>query len=243
MKSVILIAVLLSFMLMAGARAQETNETQLSASASSELQIADLTDQERIEFLHRVASAYTSEGDQANAISAYQRILEIDPGNRQARFILAHVYINAKRYSEAETFLLELIEDYPDGFQLKNNLAWLYATAEDPAYRRGERAIELAQEALVFAPYDHHVWSTLSEAYYVTGQYEKANRAIEHMTKLVMRYEKNITQGMVEGYNEQILKCKRAWEAEKELRGDAEEEPKEVSAASPDSAPAAEPAQ
>ena len=206
--------------------AQDTNGTNAAetvAPVASGLQFETRTEEERVEFLHKVASAYFTEGDLENAINAYERILEIDPVNREARFIIGHVYINAKKYAEAEGILLELIEEYPEDFQLRNNLAWLYATAEDPAFRNGEKAITLAQEALVLAPIDHHVWSTLSEAYYVTGEYEKAYRAIQHMAQIAMRYGKNITQEMVEGYNEQILKCKRAWDSDKALKGEAEE--------------------
>jgi len=70
---------------------------------------------------------------------------------------------------------------------------------------------------MVLAPYDHHIWSTLAEAYYVTGQYEKAYRAITHMASLAARYGQNITKDMIADYNEQILRCKRAWDSEKAL--------------------------
>ena len=77
-----------------------------------------------------------------------------------------------------------LVEDYPEDYQTLNNLAWVYATSKDSAHRDAEKAIDLAQQALVLAPYDHHVWSTLSEAYYVAGEYEKANRSILHLLPL-----------------------------------------------------------
>ncbi len=215
-----------------------TNGTNVSQQAAGGgLQIGTRTDQERIDFLQQVASAYFDEKEYDQAISAYERILDIDPSNKEARFIIGHVYITAKQYGKAEAVLKQLIEEYPEDFQLKNNLAWLYATAEDPAFRDGEEAIKLAQEAMVLAPNDHHIWSTLSEAYYVTGQYEKAYRAIEHMAKLAMRYGgKNITKETVDGYNEQIMKCKRAWDSEKALKG--EDEPGESEPESPAAAEA-----
>jgi tetratricopeptide (TPR) repeat protein len=238
MKSIIGITVLLPIVFMMGASAQETNEAveiQPAISSSGGLQIEGRTDQERIEFLSRVAAAYFEEGDPANAINAYERILEIDPGNRVTRFTISHVYIMAKRYAEAEALLLELIEEYPDDFTIKNNLAWLYATAEDPSFRKGEEAIRLAQEALAITPNDHHVWSTLAEAYYVTGDYEKAQRAVQHMAKLAMRDSKNITKEIVDGYNSQILKCKRAWDSDKALRGEEEEPAEDSTTEAPDS--------
>jgi len=206
------------------ATAQEDN-TNTTASASG-LSISSRTDQERIKFLSEVAQAYFKEEDFESAVSAYERILEIDPKHQQSRYVIGHVYISAKQYGKAEAVMTALAEEYPDDFKLLNNLAWLYATAEDPAYRDGQKAIEIAQKAMVLAPNDHHVWSTLSEAYYVSGEYEKAYRAITHMASLATRYGTGITKESVDEYNEQIRKCKRAWETQKMIDGDDEDEDK-----------------
>jgi len=190
---------------------------------SSGLQIEERTQEERIQFLLDVAQVYFSEDNFEDAMSAYERVLAIDPDNQQARFVIGHVYISAKQYGKAVEQLTELAEDFPEDFQVLNNLAWLYATAEDPAYRNAEKAIELAQKAMVLAPNDHHVWSTLSEAYYINGDYEKAYRAITHMAQLAARYGKNLTQEGVDNYNQQILKCKRALETQKIFEDEDEE--------------------
>ncbi len=197
--------------------AQETNTAE---SAASGLQLSSQTDEERVEFLLQVAQAYVQDKEYESAINAYERVLKIDPENKQARYIVATVYINAKQYQKAEEMHLALLADFPDDFQILNNLAWLYATAEDPDFRDGEKAVKMAQEAMVMAPNDHHVWSTLSEAYYVTGEYEKALRAITQMARLASRYGQGITQQQVDDYNEQIKKCKRAMDAHKAISGE-----------------------
>lgn len=189
--------------------AQKEN-TPGNAPASSLQMSATRTQEKRVEFLLEVAQAYSAEGDLPSAIDAYERILKIDPGHRQARYLLSHIYIQAKTYRKAETLLLNLLDERPDDFTLLNNLAWVYATSSDPTIRNGQKAIMYAQEAMVLAPNDHHVWSTLSEAYYMSGDYEKAYRAIEHMARLAMLYGKGITEESVKDYNEQIRKCKRA---------------------------------
>ncbi|MBN2164568.1 MAG: tetratricopeptide repeat protein [Pontiellaceae bacterium] len=224
MKNRFPILILSTLLLTAGAlQAQEEESSTNSAPAtsslsfSSSLQVGELSDTERIDLLLEVADVYFAEKRYEEAVSAYERILEIDPEQLEARITIGHVYISAKQYAKAEAMLKGLIEDYPDDFQLKNNLAWLYSTAEDPAFRKGRKAVELAQEAMVIAPLDHHVWSTLAEAYYVIGDYEKAYRAITHMASLAMRYGTNITQDMIDEYNEQIRKCKRAWDSQKAL--------------------------
>ena len=193
------------------------------AAAPPGLAAPERTPEERVAFLLEVARAYFSEKDYESAIGAYERILDIDPQHQEARYIIAHVYIQAHRYGKAQALLKRLIEEHPEDFKLLNNLAWLYATAEDPAFRDGYQAIDLAHKAMVLAPNDHHVWSTLAEGYYVTGQYEKAFRAITHMAQLASRYGKGITKEAVEGYNEQIRKCKRAMDLQEALE-EAEEE-------------------
>lgn len=202
-------------------RAQETDpveQTDTASTAESGLPSDNRTEQDRIDLLLNVGSVYMEEQDYTSAISAFKRVLELDPENQQARYILTYAYINTAQVKEAVELLNQLIEDYPDDFQLKNNLAWLYATTPDPAFRDGRKAIKLAQQAMVLAPYDHHIWSTLSEAYYVSGDYEKAFRAIKQMAALASQSGNGITQEMVDNYNEQLRKCRRAWETEQALK-------------------------
>ncbi|MDZ8118582.1 tetratricopeptide repeat protein [Pontiella agarivorans] len=193
-------------------------DTPSADQVSSGLMLNKQTDEERIEFLLHVAQAYFAEEDFDSAVSAYERILEIDPDHFQARYVVAHVYINAKQYGKAESLLLKLIDENPDDFKLMNNLAWLYATADDLKYRDGKKAVRYAQEALAISPDDHHVWSTLSEAHYINGDYERAYNAITTMAKKAARHGQGVTKEQVEAYNEQIRKCKRAWDTQKMLK-------------------------
>lgn len=204
------------------------SSAQDETEATSGLQISGRSTEDRCKFLLQVADAYFNEDDFSSAINAYERILDLDPKHQEARYIIGHVYISAKSYGKAEQQLLALIEDYPEDYKLLNNLAWLYATAEDPKYRNGPKAVKVAQEAMVLGPNAHHVWSTLSEAYYVSGEYEKAYRAINHMAQLAARYGSSISEESVKSYNDQIRKCKRAWDTQKMLEDDDEEKTEEV---------------
>lgn len=209
----------------ASAVAQQATNPPPAEAPSPELQIDARPEEDRIQFLSDVAAAYLSENDTAAAITAYERILEIDPLDRKTRYLVSTIYIGAKQYAKAEQMLTSLIEEFPEDFQIKNNLAWLYATAEDHAFRDGQKAIELAQEAMVLAPKDHHIWSTLAEAYYAAGQYEKAYRAINHMIFLAERYRSDLTEQMIASYNKQIRKCRRALNTEQAFQDDEEETP------------------
>ena len=198
------------------ALAQEESSSSNAPVSSLGLSI-DRTRQERIKFLLNVAQVYIKEKDFPAAVSAYERILEIDPKNQQAKYVVAHTYVSAKQYRKAEPLLISLTKEHPEDFRLWNNLAWLYATAEDPSIRNGKKAVKIAHKAMALAPNDYHVWSTLSEAHYVSGDYEKAYRAVMNMARLAARYGTDVTEESIKEYNEQINKCKRSMDAAKML--------------------------
>ncbi|MBN2685616.1 MAG: tetratricopeptide repeat protein [Pontiellaceae bacterium] len=196
---------------------QTQDEESTGLTISGGIKIETRTDSERIELLLNVADYYHDEGDFDSAVAALEKLLEIDPANKDARYKLSLEYLLAKKYAEAEKLLHALIDESLETYQFKNNLAWLYATATDPAFRKGKEAVKLAQEAMVDAPFDYHVWSTLSEAYYVTENYEKAYRASVQTADLARSNTTGLTPEQEAEYTRQIEKCSRAWEAQKVL--------------------------
>jgi tetratricopeptide (TPR) repeat protein len=213
---------LLSLIPLGSIFAQDNADTNTLPSSNFKITEAR-SEEDRIQLLLDVAQAYIAEEDFLSAINAYERVIAIDPAHMQARYVVGHIYINAKQYKKAEALLLTLTEEHPEDFKLWNNLAWLYATAEDPMMRNGKKAVEYAHEAMTLAPNDYHVWSTLSEAYYVSGQYEKSYRAITHMASLAARYGTDITEEAVIEYNEQIRKCKRAMDTAEAMNLNSDE--------------------
>ncbi len=145
------------------------------------------------------------------AIELYKAVLRDDPENRQAAFNLSTAYIQVKRHDAAMRILQLLHRQNPNDYFIKNNLAWLYATAPDLALRDGEKAIRLAQEALLLQPNDYHVWSTLSEAHYVRGNYEKAFRAAE--AALQLGRQRDASPANIRAYINQYRKSRKAKEA------------------------------
>lgn len=176
--------------------------------------------EERIQFFINVGQSYATEEDIKSAIEAYERVFAIEPDHLETKARIAHLYTTDKQYRKAEAAFLALLKEYPDNFTFWNNLAWLYATSEDPSFRNGEKAIKFAHEALTLAPKDHHVWSTLAEAYYLLEEYEKSHRAILHMASLPVRRGADISDQSIIKYREQILKCKRAMDTAKSMKKD-----------------------
>ncbi|MBU1909104.1 MAG: tetratricopeptide repeat protein [Verrucomicrobia bacterium] len=152
-----------------------------------------------------------SRGRYQEALSQFRSVLKFDPASHRARFGLGNVMIQLQQFEEARTIFEALVADYPEDYSLKNNLAWLYATARDHHIRNGARALELAQDALLLAPTDFHVWSTLSEAYYILGQYARAQRAAQ--IALDLASTQRGTERNIEEYRRQANKCRRAAEA------------------------------
>ena len=173
---------------------------------------------ERIQFLLKVGQVYVETKDFEAAEDAYNRVLKLDPQNYEALFTMAIVCINLNKSQKAEKMFLELLKNDPDNSQILNNISWLYSTSEDPKFRDGKKALEYARKALVIAPNDYHIWSTLSEAYYVNGEYEKAYRAAEQMARLIALYEKNVTKESIDSFNEQLRKCKRSMDTLKTMK-------------------------
>ena len=188
--------------------------TALFCCANTNTLVSNEENNQRIEMLERVGSIYFQEGDLDAALDVFNRILEINPHHKQTRVLKGLIFVSTARYKEAIENMTSLIEDYPNDYQAMNNLAWVYATADDRKYQNAQLSVELAQQALVLSPYDHHVWSTLSEAYYIAGDYEKANRAILHLVKLSTSMGTTMSKDMIDTYNTQIRKCQRAIEAE-----------------------------
>ena len=152
-----------------------------------------------------------NQGNFDHSVKLFKQALEKDPGNKRARFGLGTVLIQLKRFREAYAILQKLVAEFPEDYSLKNNLAWLLATATDDSVRNGSKAVRVAQSALLQAPSDYHVWSTLSEAYYVSGEYEKALRAAR--IALMMSREMRGKPSEIREYREQVMKCSKAVEA------------------------------
>jgi cytochrome c-type biogenesis protein CcmH/NrfG len=145
------------------------------------------------------------------ALGIFTKVLQKDPTNRRARFGLSTALIQAEKYKEAMAILEAMIKEVPQDYVTKNNLAWVYATATDLKVRDGKRAVELAQEALMICPTDCHVWSTLSEAYFICGRYDKALRNAEHALRVGR--DTNADAKLLTEYQNQVDRCRKAAES------------------------------
>lgn len=158
------------------------------------------------------AMSLLDEGEYDRAEKGFRALLKVDPRDKSTRFGLATALVELERYPEAVQIFEQIIEEYPNDYFAKNNLAWLYATAENVNYRDGEKAVKLAQDALITAPADFHVWSTLAAGYYLVGDFDRGLRAAQEALELSTRRPGTPVKLIVE-YKAQVKKCATAAQA------------------------------
>jgi Zn-dependent protease with chaperone function len=108
--------------------------------------------------------------------TAATRELVRDPHQPDLLTLLADIYQSRDRLAEAAAAYERAIALDPRQARALNNLAWLYATSDDPALRRPERALTLARRAADLDPAPH-VLDTLAESYYVNSRFAEATAA------------------------------------------------------------------
>ena len=174
----------------------------------------------KLSFLMDTGIQYAEEGEYEEAERAYLRALDADPDNTVIRFRLSTLYIMADRYVEAVELLEALVTEFPNNGQVRNNLAWVYATGK--GVKNNELALRHARESILIAPISSSVWNTLAEAYYVAGEYDRALRASEHAIDLLIQRDSDQTGR--ESFEAQRMKIQRAAKALRILDGLDEEE-------------------
>lgn len=146
-----------------------------------------------------------------DAMRLVDAVLRSRPDEQRALIMRSALLTHLGRYAEALALLERLIQEDPDSVAIKNNAAWIYATAEDPRLRDGRRAVALAKEALLLAPRSYHVWSTMSEGYYVSGQFGKALSFAQEAHRMAV--QAGASAANLREYRDQIRKNQAALHA------------------------------
>lgn len=139
------------------------------------------------------------------------RFLEQYPDFQPARLHRADMSFRLGRYSEAEHLYTSLLRQEPDHFQTLNNLAWLYLHADDPDFRRPDKALLLSRRAVNSQPMFHHGWSTLSHALFANLHFEEAQKAIDQALQFAQ--QSGEPAQLLIHYLNHAEKCRRAHRA------------------------------
>jgi Zn-dependent protease with chaperone function len=99
--------------------------------------------------------------------------LESSPDNPYIYSLMGDLYYENKDYPNVREAYERSIELKPDNPSVLNNLAWFYATCEEPSLRNPARALELAKSAASLET-SSYIFDTLAECYYVNGMFAQA---------------------------------------------------------------------
>ncbi len=120
-----------------------------------------------------------------DAISHYERALEIDPAYADAHNNLANALVRKGRARDALPHYDQALALDPNAINTRNNFAWLLATTPDPEIREAARAVELAEAANSLAGGGNAVvLRTLAAAYAAEGRFGNAVATTERATDL-----------------------------------------------------------
>ena len=126
--------------------------------------------------------AYQLKGDPQKAQQIFEAALGQNPQTTEGRKLLAaneltlaDLYAQQKLYGDAIKTYNQALRLAPDFADAHNNLAWLYATCDDPKYRDPRAALDHAQTAVSLTQWTQGDFvDTLAEARFVNGDYQLA---------------------------------------------------------------------
>ena len=102
-------------------------------------------------------------------------LVQANKGNADAQYNMGLFLAKQGRAADAITHYSEALRIHPNYMDALNNLAWIFATNGDPAFRNGVKAVQMAERACkISGNNDPFLLDTLAAAYAETGRFEKA---------------------------------------------------------------------
>jgi len=117
-------------------------------------------------------------GQYREAVSEYQRALELEPGNESAYLGLALAYEHLGAIAEAEQTYQRAIDSHPNSPYTYNALGTFYLRRD-----QYDKAVQMLQKVITLAPEGHAAYVNLGATYNEMGKYEKA---IEPLNKSIL---------------------------------------------------------
>ncbi|HXJ94003.1 MAG TPA: rhomboid family intramembrane serine protease [Terriglobia bacterium] len=133
-----------------------------------------------------LAGAYQDGGDLAAAQKIWEALEKKNPRSIEAQEAIAELLAAQKLYQQAIAEYLKVLRLSPNLAVAHNNLAWLYATADDPKFRDPAGALEHARKAVLLSGgRQPDFLDTLAEALYANGKYAEAVKVETQTLELV----------------------------------------------------------
>lgn len=169
----------------------------------------EVTENKEIVRLNQLGFLALRAGQIKQAAQEFRKAYALNPNNRRTRFGVGTALIALGRDTEALAVLVPMAKAHPEDYYIKNNIAWLLATSTNLSLRNSRRAFDVVRDALVIAPNDVQIWSTLAEIYYARGDYDKALELID----LTLDLAEDLKAPNLPVYRKQKAKYQQAEEA------------------------------
>jgi len=124
---------------------------------------------------YNLANIFFAQGQWDEAIEQYQQALKQMPDSIHAHYQLGLALQCRGESAAAIAQLQKVVELDPNHVTAQNNLAWLLATCPDASLRNGQKAVELAQQAVQLSGgMSPQILDTLAAAYAEAGRFPEA---------------------------------------------------------------------
>lgn len=144
-----------------------------------------------------LATAYQVNGKTVEAEKAFEALAAQNPGEPDVQEEVADLLAAQRLYARAIERYKVVLRLSPDMALAHNNLAWLYATADDPKFRDPAAALDHARKAVALSRGQVPDFiDTLAESLYVNHQYADAVKA-ETRALAVAPYNREFQEHMV----------------------------------------------
>ena len=119
------------------------------------------------------------------AISQFQKALEIKPDYAEAHYNLGNAFLQQGRMEEAIAQFQKALTINPDYVAAQNNMAWVLATCPQASLRNGIKAVGLAERANQLTGGKNPViLATLAAAYAEAGRFPEAIETVRRAMQL-----------------------------------------------------------
>ena len=146
-----------------------------AARAIAEFQQALKIDPDSLMASLGLAAAYQANGNTAAAEKGFEALAARDPQAPDVQEAVADLLAEQKLYAQAIQRYQTVLRISPNAALAHNNLAWLYATAEDPKFRDASAALDHARRAVALSKgREPDFLDTLAESLFVNRQYAEA---------------------------------------------------------------------
>jgi membrane associated rhomboid family serine protease/tetratricopeptide (TPR) repeat protein len=122
-----------------------------------------------------LALAYRQQGELDKFKETFGKLLLQQMATPEGQLGLADMMAQRKLYAQAVQRYEAVLRARPKMAVAHNNLAWLYATSDDPNFRKPKEALEHAQKAVELSQWKQAAFiDTLAEALYVNQKFDEA---------------------------------------------------------------------